>query len=63
MSLLSELLIKKGLIERMHPISEDLTIEEVMDFKVRMCWPPRCVICLYIYIYLVQSANTEFKVP
>ena len=55
-SLLSEL------IERMHP-SEDLTVEEVMDLNVRMCWPPRCVIWLYILVYLVQSVNTEFKVP
>ena len=62
-SLLSELLIKKELIERMHPISEDLTVEEVMDLKVMMCWPPRCLIWLYILVYLIQSANTEFKVP
>ena len=61
-SLLSELLIKKELIERMHPISEDLTVEEIMDLKVRMCWPTRCVIWLDIIVYLVQSANTEFKV-
>ena len=32
-SLLSELLIKKELIERMHPINEDLTVEEVIDLK------------------------------
>ena len=62
-SLLSELLIKKELIGRRHPISEDLTVKEVMDLKVRMCWPPRCVIWLDIIVYLVQSANTEFKVP
>ena len=62
-SLLSELLRKKELIERMHPISEDLTVEEVMDLKVRMCWPTRCVIWLYILVYLVQSANAEFKSP
>ena len=55
-SLLSEL------IQRMHP-SEDLTVEEVMDLKVRMCLPTRCVIWLYILVYLVQSVNTEFKVP
>ena len=61
--MLSELLIKKELIERMHPIREDLTVEEVMDLKVRMCWPTRCVKWLYILVYLVQSANTEFKVP
>ena len=62
-SLLSELLIKKELIERMHPLSEDLTVEEVIGLKVRMCWPPRCVIWLYIFISIVQSATTEFKVP
>ena len=49
-SLLSELLIKKELMERMHPISEDLTVEEVIDLKVRMCWPPRCVISLDIIV-------------
>ena len=44
----------------MHPISEDLTVEEVMDLKVRMCWPFRCVIWLDIIVYLVQSAKLKY---
>ena len=31
--------------------------------EIRMCLPPRCVIWLYILVYLIQSANTEFRVP